>query len=229
MYLSQMPLNPQRRSTRELVASPQRLHAAVLSGFLPAAAQRGRVLWRLDADTRHDLNLYVVSSEVPSFDALVEQAGWTSNPVWRTADYDRFLGRLEAGQRWVFRVVVNPVRSVRSDGGGSGGPDRRARGRRVPLVKETDQREWLESRSAGLGFALAPGASGGLNLSVTRSQRNRFERHSDGESRPVTVQSAQYDGVLEIADVEAMRRTLVAGVGSAKGYGCGLMTLAPLS
>jgi CRISPR system Cascade subunit CasE len=185
------------------------------------------VLWRLDADGTHELNLYVVSSEVPSFDALVEQAGWTCNPAWRTADYDRFLERLEVGQRWVFRLLANPVRSVRTDDEGSAGRERLDRGRRVPLVKEPDQREWLASRSGGLGFALLPGASGGQNLRVTRSQRNRFERRSGSESRPVTLQSAQYDGMLEISDVDAMRRTLVAGVGSAKGYGCGLMTLAP--
>lgn len=41
MYLTQMPLNPQRRATRELVLSPQRMHAAVLAGFLPGAPERG--------------------------------------------------------------------------------------------------------------------------------------------------------------------------------------------
>lgn len=113
MYLTQMPLNPQRRATRDLVTSPQRMHAAVLAGFLPGAPARGRVLWRLDSDSKHELNLYVVSAEAPSFDALAEQAGWSSTPVWRTADYRRFLERLASGQRWIFRLVANPIRNVR--------------------------------------------------------------------------------------------------------------------
>ena len=71
------------------------------------------MLWRLDSDAKHELNLYVVSAEAPSFDALAEQAGWSSAPVWRTADYGRFLERLASGQRWVFRLVANPIRNVR--------------------------------------------------------------------------------------------------------------------
>lgn len=135
MYLTQMPLNPQRRATRELVLSPQRMHAAVLAGFLPGAPERGRVLWRLDSDSRHELNLYVVSPEVPSFDVLAEQAGWSSTPVWRTTDYGRFLARLAVGQRWVFRLVANPIRNVRegaSNSSGSGSP----RGSRVPRSRK---------------------------------------------------------------------------------------------
>jgi CRISPR system Cascade subunit CasE len=227
MYLTNMPLNPQRRSTRELVTSPQRLHAAVLAGFLPGASTRGRILWRLDSDGPHDLNLFVVSSEVPSFDALVEQAGWTSSPVWRTASYDAFLDRLRPEQRWVFRLVANPVRNVR-DGSRDGSSGSLSRGSRVPLIKEPDQREWILSRSAALGFAVVEGASGGPNLSVTRSRRTRFDRRSDGQARTVTLQTVQYEGVLEVTEPDALRRALVDGVGSGKGYGCGLLTLAPV-
>lgn len=221
MYLTQMPLNPQRRSTRDLVASPQRVHAAVLAGFLPGVSERGRVLWRLDVDGAHSLNLFVVSTEVPSFDALAEQAGWSSNPVWRTAEYDRFLDRLEHGQRWVFRLVANPVRAVRDPRNGV------RRGQRVPLIKETDQRNWLMERAEKSGFSLIPGTSGVENLMVTNSQRSTFERRTDGTARTVTVQRVQYDGVLEVADPQTLRGTLVSGIGSAKGYGCGLLTLAP--
>ena len=35
MYLSRMYLNPQRRQGRALLASPQKMHAAVLSSFPP--------------------------------------------------------------------------------------------------------------------------------------------------------------------------------------------------
>lgn len=223
MYLTQMPLNPQRRSTRDMVSSPQRIHASVLAGFLPGASERGRILWRLDTDGPHSLNLFVVSAEVPSFDALAEQAGWSSNPVWRTADYGAFLNRLARGQRWVFRLVANPVRAIREPG------EAAHRGHRVPLVKEADQVDWLVSRAQRLGFELVPGASGGTNMMVSNSRRLSFARRTDGVSRTVTVQSVQYDGVLEVVDAEAMRHSLASGIGGAKGYGCGLLTLAPLT
>lgn len=228
MYLTQMPLNPQRRATRELVLSPQRMHAAVLTGFLPGMPERGRVLWRLDSDSKHELNLYVVSPEMPSFDALAEQAGWSSTPVWRTADYGRFLGRLTAGRRWVFRLVANPIRNIRERSQNSS-KDRLPRGSRVPLIKEEDQRDWLLGRAASCGFSVVSGASGLPNLSVTKSERHRFRRHSDGVARRVTLQTTQFDGVLEVVDVGALRRALTEGLGAGKGYGCGLLTLAAAS
>lgn len=222
MYFSRMPLNAQRRSTKDLITSPQRMHAAVLSGFLPGVSTRGRVLWRLDSDGQHDLNLLVVSGEPPSFETLVEQAGWSANPVWQTAEYDGFLAQLAQGQRWVFRLVANPVRSVRpqtSDGSAS-------RGVRVPLVRESDQVEWLLTRSAGHGFGIVDGASGGPNLRVAGSRRLRFDRTSDGQKRKVTLQSTQFDGVLKVTDPVELRKALLSGIGGGKGYGCGLLTLA---
>ncbi|MFQ6197744.1 type I-E CRISPR-associated protein Cas6/Cse3/CasE [Streptomyces sp. NPDC000405] len=39
---------------------------------------------------------------------------------------------------------------------------------------------------------------------------------------------ATFDGLLRITDIASFRRTLTQGLGKAKAYGCGLMTLAPL-
>jgi len=220
MFLTQMPLNPQRRTTRELVASPQRMHAAVLSAFLPGTSERERVLWRLDEPDRHTLNLYIVSATEPSLETMVEQAGWQTQPVWRTADYRRFLDGLESGQRWIFRLRANPVVSVRPEGGG--------RGQRVPLARAEEQEAWLLGRASRLGFAVVQGDQGRPNLQVSDRHRDAFRRGWGSDARTVTLATARFDGVLEVTDPSALRSTLQQGVGSAKGYGCGLMTLARL-
>lgn len=218
MYLTQMPLNPARRSTRELLASPQRTHATLLSGFLPGAGERDRILWRVDSDARHQVDLFVVSPIAPSLDAMAEQAGWSTQPVWRSTDYRPFLDRLEAGQVWRFRLTANPTVSVRSAPG--------SRGKRIPLVRDSEHVAWLLARSEGHGFSVLPGAHGLPNLRTSNLKRQRFERRSDGHRRVVTLLSVQFDGVLKVNDPGLLRHALVAGIGSAKGYGCGLMTLA---
>ena len=217
MYLTQMPLNPERRSTRDMLSSPQKIHAAVLSAFVPGTAASGRILWRIDRPERHRLELYVVSPTQPSLEAMADQAGWPNQPLWRTADYTPFLKRLGDGQRWVFRLRANPIKSIRASAG--------ERGRRVPLVRTDDQVRWLVERGERLGFGLVDGEHG-PNIRVLDQVRDRFARRSDGESRTVTLATVTFEGVLEVRDAAQLREALVTGFGAGKGYGCGLMTLA---
>lgn len=44
----------------------------------------------------------------------------------------------------------------------------------------------------------------------------------------VTLAVAEYEGVLQITDLEAFKSMLVNGLGRGKAYGCGLLTLARL-
>ncbi len=218
MFFTHMPLNPTRRGTRDLVGSPQRLHAAILAGFLPHEADRDRILWRLDNPERHRLDLYVVSPVEPSFEGLADQAGWPARPTWRTAPYAPLLDSLEADQRWVFRLRANPVRHVRPEG--------RERGQRVAVSSAPDQLAWLVRQGAAHGFRLEPGTTGEPNARVTERRTERFQRRQGEGASRVTLATAAFEGVLQVADPLAVREALIRGIGPAKGYGCGLLTLA---
>jgi CRISPR system Cascade subunit CasE len=215
MHLTRMHLNPARRGTRHLLSSPQRMHAAVLSAFSPEAPLvegDGRVLWRVDRSPDR-LTLFISSPSAPDLTHVVEQAGWPtgSNP-WQTASLDGLLARLDTGQEWVFRLTANPVRSVSQPGG--------ARGRRTGHVTAAQQEEWLQARAASWGFDA-------LKCAVSERRHVSFPRRSDGSSHTVSLSMATFDGVLRVTDANALRTSLVAGLGRAKGYGCGLLTLAP--
>ncbi|WP_026248793.1 type I-E CRISPR-associated protein Cas6/Cse3/CasE [Streptomyces sp. LaPpAH-108] len=56
----------------------------------------------------------------------------------------------------------------------------------------------------------------------------RTSRSSAVSGRDVRFARATFDGRLQITDLAAFRRTLTHGLGKAKAYGCGLMTLAPV-
>ncbi len=215
MHLTRFEINPARRAARDLLGSPQMLHAAVLAGFpesrdVPA---EGRVLWRVDPGA-HDAVLYVVSPDKPDLTHLVETVGRPTYG-WQTHEYGPFLDRLTAGDKWAFRLVANPVHNVPAPGGG--------RGRRVGHVTADQQTEWFLRAAARCGFAVADGSAGEPDL-VLRSRRTvRFRR----KERIVTLSTALFEGTLRVADPVALRAALVGGVGPGKGYGCGLMTLAP--
>ena len=227
MYLTRMPLNAARWETRRLMASPYRLHAAVEAAFPPGmvAGDGGRVLWRLDkrADEPQAFWLYIVSPEKPDLTHVVEQAGWPVHErLWETKDYRPFLDRLENGQRWEFRLKANPVRKVRKDKGRR--PDESVVGTLQGHVTVEQQVEWLVSRAEAHGFELPLDANETPAVIVSQRNREVFRRGSD----EVTLSTAVYDGTLTVTDADLMRAALCQGIGRAKGFGCGLLTIAPI-
>ena len=73
MFLTQFDINVARRDAMRLLASPERLHAAVLGAFPPgqSVSNGARTLWRLDrGPARHDARLMIVSRLRPDLTAL---------------------------------------------------------------------------------------------------------------------------------------------------------------
>jgi CRISPR system Cascade subunit CasE len=218
MYLTRFEINPQRRGARDLLTSPQRMHAAVLAGF-PAAHrdpdEHGRVLWRVDR-RGHQTLLYVVSPHEPDFMHLVEVAGWQTQR-WDTQPYAPLLNRLAAGDQWAFRITANPAVSKRKS-------EESARSQRFGHVTVAQQSGWLLDRASRNGFTVPEGQFKEPDVAVHGRRIWRFPR----DGRMVTLATAEFEGRLEVTDPAALRHALTHGIGPAKGYGCGLLTLAAL-
>lgn len=226
MYISRVPLNVARAGARELLYSSYKMHAAVEKAFPPQEARcndEGRLLWRLDfSRDKHSVFLYVVSLEKPDFIHIIEQAGWPTRSEWETKDYDVLLNRLAIGQRWQFRLRANPVKQA-ADKSKYGITDDRV-GHIEGHVTVKQQEKWLLDRSHKNGFQIL-GEEEGLALTVKERQKQKFNI----KGNRVTLSTALFDGGLEITDVEAFRKTLCFGLGKAKGFGCGLLTIAPFT
>lgn len=218
MFLTRFRFNPARRGAQRLLGSPHALHAAVLAGFPdPEPTSSGRVLWRLD-QRRHDTRLYIVSPRIPDLTHLAEQAGWPSLPdTWQTKPYQPLLDSIENGHRYAFRLTANPVRSTRVEDASRGKP----RGH----VTVEQQEAWLLDRQERAGFAIEESEDHGRNLIVRDRKLLGFRRRET----EVVLRVVTYEGVLAVTDRDAFVRTLCFGVGRAKGYGCGLLTVAPVS
>ncbi len=217
MYLSRMYINPRRRAARGLLASPQAMHAALLAAFPPGVEtsrrDEGRLLWRTD-QLDHAVALYVVSLHEPDLSHLIEQAGWVTQP-WKTRRYDSFLASLSDGDRWAFRLTANPVRSGLKSYDSS-------RTQRFGHVTPDQQVSWLLDRTESAGFRVSKGVENQPLVRIVEQRTLRFKRGGDR----VTLRTATFDGILEVASAESLRRVLRNGLGHAKAYGCGLLTLA---
>lgn len=234
MYISRVPLNGVRRGAMELLTSPSKMHGAVEASFPPegmeatasdTTASEGRILWRIDRadDEGRSVWLYVVSPRRPDFTHLCEQAGWPVEGSWETKGYEPLLARIESGLKCQFRLKANPVRKVSRDKGVRSNRD--VIGTIQGHVTIDQQMQWLIDRAQAHGFKILEDSSGFPQLRVGQREKSSFA-HAGSRA---TLSTAVFDGILEVTDAELFRRTLCFGLGRAKAFGCGLMTVVPLA
>jgi CRISPR system Cascade subunit CasE len=222
MYLSQLTLNPRSRQVRSELARAYELHRTVMSGFITSFADE-RVLYRLEQSARDGIpRLLVQSRFAPDWSRLQAQPGYLlvlpdGNPQVREFD-----PRFSPGQHLVFRLLANPTRSIKTDGVHAAQDEsgRRLRGKRLYISDPAEQAAWLAGKSAG----------GGFHICALRIN-NRGEQHVAVPDEHDHIQPARhwavcFDGELEVTHPDIFRQILENGIGSAKGFGYGLLTVA---
>lgn len=255
-FLSRVWINPLRQGAQKLLGNPQAMHAAVLGG-IPTEPVNERVLWRVDADQPRRPALLVLSQSKPSWEHLVEQASWPSAETSQVdvRDYTPLLDRLEAGRNFAFRLTANPTKATKHPDKLT--PTQRKerehdRDRSVVVGHRTvaHQLQWLLDRTASLGIRIPPARTDSTVVDdgqtqtmaaveladdqppiappdVRVSQRQRLSFRRGGGH--VTLQQVTYEGRLIVEDADRLREVLMSGIGRGKAYGCGLLTLAPVS
>ncbi len=221
VYLSSIRINPLRSTSRKLLASPRAMHGAVMGGIAgdPTAA---RPLWRLDAPNRYRPTLLVLTSAKPDWTHIVEQAGWpdADGDHYTLLDYTPSLSDLTDAQEYAFRVTVNPVRNVPPPAPPTADHPAQRRGTRTARTTANDQLAWFSDRAPGWGFHP-------LDARIVSSKRHSFTKN--GRGTPVTLTTVTIEGRLRVTQHNVLARALRNGLGPAKAYGCGLLTISRVS
>ncbi len=217
MYLSRLILDASDRHARRDLADVYQLHRSVMSGFAAQLPAAERVLFRLDEDGGGRPLLLVQSQMAPDWGGLPAGYLMASDPFDPLPNpaVKQVAPLFRAGQWLRFRLRANPTVKKPAEGGGQG--------RRVAIVREEAQLAWLGRKGAAGGFCIdegavrvaEPGRAFGLTRADATGSRHRVELHI-----------VQFDGVLQVTDAERFAATVQAGVGSGKGFGCGLLSVA---
>lgn len=236
-YLSRILLNPLRTQSQRMLRNPQVLHAAVLGG-LSRQPVTERVLWRLETPNQHQLAVLVLTESAPSWEHLIEQAGWpsTDEPQALVKPYQPLLNQVQRGRNFAFRLKANPVSATKNPAAASEAQlkqlaETRPRGVRVSHRKLPDQLAWLTGRLGRCGCTVLTDTVADVEVPAVRvTDRHRLNFSKSGwrpDTPNVVLESATFEGLLRIDDPEAARQALLCGVGAGKAYGFGLLTLAP--
>lgn len=213
MYLSKLTLNPYSRQVQRELGDPYQLHRTIMRGFPATLPEDERVLYRLDAVPHsNELVLLVQSSHQPDWASLrdADRGQYLLEPPQPSKT---FKLNLEISSILRFRLRANPtVKKQRED---------HKNGNRVPLVHEEAQIEWLKRKGEQHGFQV-------LQVQVSgKDEVSGWKKH-DGQTHKLQFYAVQFDGTLQVTDPDKLIAAVQTGIGSGKGFGFGLLSLAPV-
>lgn len=118
---------------------------------------------------------------------------------------------------YAFDLRANPVKCLvqRNEQG-----ERKRHGKRVPLIQPEELRAWIDRKGQAGGFQVVADKPLEIGPMVKSHFRKKEQAACHG--------GVQFRGVLEVTDPKQFTETYYAGVGSAKGFGFGLLLLAPV-
>jgi CRISPR system Cascade subunit CasE len=221
MYLSKILLDPTSRATQKALSDVGVMHRSIMACFPDIDAQNAReelgVLFRLEVDRRGESVQVLVQSKVkPSWSflpkgILVADNDSTGNPWCKQVD--KYFKDIGDGDSLRFRLQANPTKKIRA---GEGTPQ----GKRVELILEEQQLEWLRRRGSQSGFEVRSATLKPLGK-ITAGPSN-----GSGAAKK-TLFVIRFDGVLRVTDHVALKEALEKGIGPGKAYGLGLLSVAP--
>lgn len=228
MFLSKLILNMRDRQARSDLARPYELHRTLMNRYpYPRVRDRCDLLFRVESTRTGPPVVLVQTRDAPD---------WSSLPP------DYLLQRAESrpldlvisdGQRLRFRLRANPTKRVAAKNEKLGAV---MAGKRVGMLSETEQIRWLLRKGETGGFRI-PGSwvdakhpETGGEVQLPNFRVDVVPEGSDRNGKPGhggVFLAVRFEGVLEVTDTARLQQTVAEGIGSAKAFGFGLLSLAP--
>lgn len=205
LWLSRLLLNARHEDAARALRDAQCLHALTMR-CLPPDVRRteANLLHRVDLAT----GVLIVQSSVPP--------QWPRTAAFeaRTKEITAFLAGLTRGDRLQFTVRTVPMRRQSPrlrDGSKMKAPGEHA------LRTDAERIAWLERRIGDAAVLAGPPC---VSLEPDRIGYRDGTRFGH---RPTV-----FDGIIEVVDADALRASVVGGIGRAKSYGNGMLMLGAL-
>lgn len=182
-----------------------------------------RALWNLfpeDADADRDFLFRVEQAGQNRHEVLMQSL---REPVI-SSDDARILAckeyklSLQPGQSLRFLLVANPIKMIKDEKGrtNTAGDPKKCR---VPLIKEEEQRAWIERKLQDAALL------GTLIVDPVLPLRFRKSR----EDCAGKIQQVSFQGVMKVEDPDRLTGLINTGIGPAKAFGCGMLSVVPLT
>lgn len=219
LFLSRLRPHPRDLLVLRDLGDPGHLHRTLMRAFpstdVPQPRAHFGVLFRQEIEGGHAM-LLVQSQHQPDWDQLPE--GYLLSH--ETRDATGVADAVTEGRVFRFRLMANPSRKSAAHRPDESPP---RNSRRVALTGDDERHAWLVARGLRSGFALAgDGAHDGVRIDSQPALTGGSQRGRSG----IVVRTVLFEGRLRVVDPDGLRQALREGIGPAKAYGCGLLSLA---
>ena len=179
-------------------------HQLVWRAFPGRDGQPRDFLTRLDRPQREPtFRLLIVSPRHP-----VRPPDWPQGTdAWQTRE---IAPSFFAHRRYRFQLRANPTKRENVSR------------KRMPLLTPEEQRAWLQRKATTAGFTVDE-----ESLRTVPEGRSWFR--IEKQDRRGIHHAVEFEGVLSVADPALFQLAFARGIGSAKGFGFGLLALAPIA
>lgn len=240
MFLSRLILNPMSRAVQRDLADCQQMHRTLCKAFDQHPEKRDTsfrakvgLLWRIDSGPE-GITLALVQTRVkPEWSFLERLHGYLlddgrMNPGVRSLE--PLLEQVREGVLFRFCLRANPTKKIDT----LSKPDEKHRnGRRIPLMGEENEILWLRGKGTAHGFETvthdnAEDVSPVPAVQVIREPHSGGQRTDPEGKKKLTFHAVRFEGCLRVTDKDSFIKALEGGIGSAKAYGFGLLSVVPL-
>lgn len=179
-----------------------------------------RKLWELfpeDADAERDFLFRVEKADNVQVAILMqsERKPLQSHGDARLVACREYPLSLKLDQKLRFLLVANPVKTIDDERGRKNSKEE-IKKCRVPLINEEAQREWIIRKLE----------KAALFESLMIDNRSPLYFRKNRDNRTGKIQPVIFQGVIKVQDAIALQDLVRWGIGPAKAFGCGLLSLA---
>lgn len=208
MYLSKLLLDPRNRQVQCEIGNRYELHRTLTAQFTEENRKDIGLLYRLELEKQQNngnITLLVQTQLKPHWDDLLNSGMLATYPEVKLFDVEFF-----EGDQFYFRLLGNPtVRRTQPDG----------KSKRVGLYTPEEQQAWLTRKAHQSGFEVI-----GVNLRDLALIESLKKKNN--KSYMIKHLAVQFDGLLKVTKPNKFTSALKNGIGSAKAFGFGLLSLA---
>ena len=171
---------------------------------------------------RHDIGAICTKA---GLGIRISKCRLSSGGAWQIKPYNP---QFQNGQLLRFRLAANPTMRLSKVSKGADGKLVREEwiGKRVPVA--TDQLgEWLTRQAAHSGFSVERLDVVQSIICISEKEIPALERDHEKQENG-SLRYVHYEGSLKVTDSKGFACALIRGIGPAKGFGFGLLSIAPV-